>query len=279
MACIMHTPTAVSDNDFFNPFAEDNEQVWLNALCESESLPNNKRRKISAARVVSPTNTSGANEVTDCLEEDEESPATASFLHQLCQHFPCNEAVIQTALLLDPSAPGQSAKLTSLDDSVIRGNYLQKKDPKKHQEYQYALNIVLANSTTGSKCHDVVQLLVDAAPHIVSAPEPHCNGVSSLHLALQRHSKDVKLLEILLQSSQGAAAASCCCLDRHGNTPLHTACQRDVGLEVVEVLLKAHPAALFHRNRRGETPLCIAQHTLTCPDAVVDYLQQKSHPW
>jgi hypothetical protein len=204
---------------------------------------------------------------------EEATPVPQPLLHRLCQAFPTNASVIQTALILEPEAVRQPVSLPLLSTSKNSTNGNGKiwafkapalKSKATRKDYQYPINIAINN---GASC-DVIQVLAFAAPEVLIKPEG-VQGLTTLQIALLKQPKNHKLVETLLHANPAAATI----LTNHQNTLLHMACQRACPLSVVRAFYKANPRALQCRNFHGETPVTLAQRTISCPDDVLNYLQ------
>jgi hypothetical protein len=203
-------------------------------------------------------------------------------LHRLCQAFPTNASVIQTALMLEPEAARQVVSLpvlsTSKDSTCGNGKIWSFHAPAfkftktdqikktKRRDYQYPVNIAINN---GASC-EVIQILASAAPEVLVQLEG-VQGLTTVQIGLQKQPKNHKLVEILLQANPEAAAIR----TSHENTLLHLACQRACPLAMVQTIYRADPTALHHRNFHGETPMVLAQRTICCPEDVLNYLQSQ----
>lgn len=212
------------------------------------------------------------------------TPTPPPLLHRLCQAFPTNVSVIQTALMLEPEAVRQAVSLPVLSTSKDRygnGKIWSFKAPAfkstkkghmnktKRRDYQYPVNIAINN---GASC-EVIQVLASAAPEVLIKPEG-AQGLTTIQLALQKEPKNYKLMEVLLQANPAVATIPTI----HQNTLLHLACQRACPLAMVQAFYRANPKALHHRNFHGETPVILAQRTLCCPEDVLNYLQAQLRP-
>jgi hypothetical protein len=68
-------------------------------------------------------------------------------------------------------------------------------------------------------------------------------------------------------------------VDRHGNTPLHLACQSSrTSLDALRVLIRAYPEALQVQNYAGKTPLACACDYLRKSPPILEFLVQSCPP-
>ena len=179
--------------------------------------------------------------------DTEDSVACSNILHITCLYFPHDAQAIETALrACPPKAPQVPIKLPQ-------------------SEYSFPLHIALsqyASQSTGSAIASqlvVVTLLASAAPFILGSLDgPPGEEVTPLALAVSL-GLDTQIVRLLLQADSSAAS-------RVGSTddlPLHYACQvlatatSSSSLDTIPMLLQCYPAAVRHRNQRGQTPLDI----------------------
>ncbi|CAB9514917.1 expressed unknown protein [Seminavis robusta] len=208
-------------------------------------------------------------------EPEPEQAACPYLLHQLCQAFPTDKWIINTALMLEEKVADVPASIPVLVGSkVATGNHgkivaMQAKSSKKDKkkpliDFAYPVNIAINNQASS----DVVKVLANAAPQVLVQPEAP-SGLTTLQIALQKQPKNFKLIQALLQANPTSSQV----LTNRKSTPLHMACQKGCPLPIVQAIFKANPAALHQQNLHGETPLLLAERTLICPEDVANYLQ------
>lgn len=133
--------------------------------------------------------------------------------------------------------------------------------------FSYPINIALRCGTV----LEVVDILAKAGPDVLLLPDG-LNKSNSLDLALHRGYED-GIVQLLLSVNREAAKS----VDRDANTPLHTAVKvGTTSKNVFAMIYKAYPDAVRSRNFHGSTPLDLAIRSPSCPEEIVDYLQNLS---
>eukprot|EP00956_Cyclotella_meneghiniana_P025779 scaffold54458_cov36-Cyclotella_meneghiniana.AAC.4 len=101
---------------------------------------------------------------------------------------------------------------------------------------------------------------------------PAYNGGYPLHVLAMcdRGSNEnmQELLLFLLKHDKGAVSTPA----RHGDLPLHIACEEGRGLAFVKLLFDAHPDGIFFRNENGNTPV---DRAISNNTAEVDFLESQ----
>jgi len=97
----------------------------------------------------------------------------------------------------------------------------------------------------------VVQALLSAYPE--ASIMVGTSNMNPLHITCSSQHASVQVVRVLLESGMGHEASKR--QDVDGDMPLHAACRCGAPMEVLEVLLKANPAAVMERDYEGLTPL------------------------
>lgn len=79
------------------------------------------------------------------------------------------------------------------------------------------------------------------------------SNMNALHITCSSNHASVHVARILLEA--GKPDTMTMMHDVDGDTPLHTACRCGAPIEVLEVLLRANPLAVYERDLEGLTPL------------------------
>jgi hypothetical protein len=191
-----------------------------------------------------------------------ESMDSDSLLHNSCKLYPETFGVVESALQLDPQAirrpvPTVCCSIASLERSGLT----------PRETYSYPINIALKYKAS----LEIIELLVAEGPDVLSKPDgPNESG--SLGIALSLNA-EVAVIEALLAGNRACASVP----DKHANLPLHVAVRsHSPTFNMVERLYQANPSALTARNFNGETPLGVSTRSATCPEKILDFLQQRS---
>jgi len=171
-------------------------------------------------------------------------------LHEVCRKFPKNKEQVTTALEVDPEAVMRRSDALASTSS-----------------YSFPLNIALKNKASA----EVLQLLIDAAPSVVTINDGHDNS-TSLNIALRYRPQDIAVVKMLAIANSLAIAVT----DSRLNYPIHVACACGAPLEVVNLLYLLYPQASYKRNIHGETALDIATRSKKCPATVLEFLSNVS---
>jgi ankyrin repeat protein len=115
-----------------------------------------------------------------------------------------------------------------------------------HQEGRRPLHLACADDAPAV----VVQALLQANPE--AATLVGTSGMTPLHLTVASEHASVHVVRVLLQLG---GPQQCIMQDLDGDTVLHAACRSGAPKEVIEVLLRANPAAVHQRDYEGLTPL------------------------
>ena len=203
------------------------------------------------------------NEGSNRREEDIEGPMDAALLHSSCKLYHDNLAVVESALGLDPSSVRRSIPTFCSRPS----NSLWRRSGKEGK-YCYPLNIALYFQAS----LDIIRVLANAGSDVLAFNDGP-DGAGSLAIAIACHSASWPVVQLLLATNPMTASVA----DRLGNYPLHRILQTMPTEQTVTAIYEAYPEALSQRNFHGKTPLDLAVHNVTCPEAVVNALQRKSY--
>ncbi len=209
--------------------------------------------------------TKKAKESSD--DEDESFPALDA-LHHACRQSPTISA-LEEILRKDPQAASRSIRLTTTKKvySIQKGCLEDRTVP---EPYRYPLNIAISNKASA----EVIERLATAAPEILTSfdglavgKQEHSN-LTSLHILLRHRPDDTSSVDMMLLKRPSVATL----VDRHGNTPLHTAVIHSASLKTIHHLNLFNPDHIKRRNGNGCTPLQLAQSLSFCSQKVVSYL-------
>lgn len=115
-----------------------------------------------------------------------------------------------------------------------------------HEQGRRPLHVACADDAPAV----VVQALLKAYPE--ASTMVGTSGMTPLHLTCSSAHASVHVVRVLLELGK---PEQCKIRDLDGDTPLHAACRSGAPLEVLEVLLRANPAAVHERDYEGLTPL------------------------
>lgn len=115
-----------------------------------------------------------------------------------------------------------------------------------HQDGRRPLHMACADDAPAV----VVQALLKA--YAEASVMVGTSGMTPLHLTCSSAHASVHVVRVLMELGY---AQQCNIRDLDGDTPLHAACRSGAPLEVLEVLLRANPAAVHERDYEGLTPL------------------------
>jgi len=168
-----------------------------------------------------------------------------TLLHQSCRLYPTTDAVVESALRVDP-------------DAVRRPVSGEGKNT-----YGYPINVALTHGAST----EVLAMLINAGPDVL-VKKDGSDGSGSLGVALAAK-WDLNVIGLLLGANRECASVA----DRRGNYPLHVAVSAGIPLETVKRVLVAYPQAQEMRNFHSQTPLEIAQRSTRVGEDVVGFLQ------
>ncbi len=98
----------------------------------------------------------------------------------------------------------------------------------------------------------VIQALMKAYPE--ASLEVGTSNMNPLHITCSSHHASPQVVQVLLETS-GLGRQMSSMRDVDGDTPLHAACRCGAPMEVLQLLLQAHPSAVNERDYEGLTPL------------------------
>lgn len=182
---------------------------------------------------------------------------TDSLLHEACRLFPNSDAVVETALRVDPDAIRRSVVFTNDHD----GDSHQKTNSSK---YGYPINLALTHGAN----EKILKLLAQSGSDVLALKDG-TNGGASLGIALASKQCNLVIVDLLLTANKMCARIS----DRRGNYPLHVAVSYGISVDIVMRLYAAYPEAQGMRNFHSQTPLDIAIQSTRCPEEVIDFLR------
>lgn len=168
-----------------------------------------------------------------------------TLLHQSCRLYPTTNAVVESALRVDP-------------DAVRRPVSGEGKN-----SYGYPINVALSHRASV----EVLAMLVNAGPDVL-VKKDGSEGSGSLGIALAAN-WDLNVIDLLLNANRECASVA----DRRGNYPLHIAVSAGLPLTTVKRVLIAYPQAQEMRNFHSQTPLEIAQRSMRVGEDVLGFLQ------
>jgi hypothetical protein len=182
---------------------------------------------------------------------------TESLLHQSCRLYPTTDAVVESALRIDPDAVRRAvATAVEQGDSKKPGNV-----------YGYPINVALTHGgSTG-----VLKMLAEAGPEVLIQKDG-TDGSGSLGIALSTKCP-LEVVNLLVQANPNCARVA----DRRGNYPLHIAVSQGLSLSIVRRIFAVYPKAQEMRNFHSNTPLDIAQRSTRCPEEVMNFLQSSAY--
>jgi hypothetical protein len=184
-------------------------------------------------------------------------------LHQACVDAKQNGKLIETVVRKQPLLASVPAKaITSKSIYDFQTSRLERKSVTS--TYRYPLNIAIQHDADVT----TIEALLRAAPFVVTTPDGGVARECSLHVLLRHKTHDLQSIDLCLLQTPNAVS----CIDRHANTPLHTACAKHASIDVIRHLTVMYPEALGLRNFHGYTPLEIAQRSQHTTDEVLDYL-------
>lgn len=240
----------------------------------SETAAGSKRvfRRDDTGTPPVPTATSSSSTTTP-----QSTMSVDSLLHNSCKLYPTNLDIVRSALFFDPEAIRRQVHLAPKHDASQQQQQQQQqpqaeppaKKPKlANKDCVYPINIAI--------CHDankaVLELLAKAGPDVLVQKDGPWEA-SSLDIALQAEC-DMGILKTLLSANPQQVQVC----DRKNGYPLHTAVSRpSVSLDVVKLVYKAYPEALHKPNVRGDTPVQVAEHNISCDEEIVNYLQEQAY--
>jgi Ankyrin repeats (many copies) len=173
-----------------------------------------------------------------------------TLLHQSCRLYPTTNAVVESALRVDP-------------DAVRRPVATSTGSGQSKNMYGYPINVALTHGAS----IEVLKMLVEAGPDVL-VKKDGTDGSGSLGIALTAK-WDMPVVDLLLSANQECASVA----DRRGNYPLHFAVSSGSSLAIVKRVLMAYPQAQEMRNFHSQTPLEIAQRSTRVGEDVVGFLQ------
>lgn len=252
-----------STNPFMRTLSQSNSQAFASTKSSNPFIQQMGAKETKAMKsplfVFERDNKEGSNHKGEEIEE----PMDASLLHSSCKLYHDNLAVVESALGLDPSSVRRSIPTFCSRPS----NSLWKRSGKEGK-YCYPLNIALYFQSS----LDIIRLLANSGPDVLAFNDGP-DGAGSLAIAIACHSASWPVVQLLLAVNPRTASVA----DRHGNYPLHRILQTMPTEQTVTAIYEAYPEALVERNFHGKTPLDLAVHNVTCPEAVVNALQRKSY--
>jgi hypothetical protein len=191
--------------------------------------------------------TVGSTMLTGQHQYDQASIGTnvETLLHQSCRLYPTTNAVVESALRVDP-------------DAVRRPVSGEGKN-----SYGYPINVALSHRASV----EVLAMLVNAGPDVL-VKKDGSEGSGSLGIALAAN-WDLNVIDLLLNANRECASVA----DRRGNYPLHIAVSAGLPLTTVKRVLIAYPQAQEMRNFHSQTPLEIAQRSMRVGEDVLGFLQ------
>lgn len=173
-------------------------------------------------------------------------------LHKACMKRGAEAEVIAAILKIDKNLARISHQIYQVKNVYDCPSY-QTREAKVKEKYCYPLNIAIRNQIQFA----AIELLVKAAPQVAAMPDGAMKE-GSLSILLKHNPDDTQLADLLLLSNPTCATL----LDKHGNSPLHIACQFGASLPTVKHICILHPQALKMRNRFGLTPIEVAQRSI-----------------
>ena len=182
---------------------------------------------------------------------------TESLLHQSCRLYPTTDAVVESALRIDPDAVRRAVAT-----AVEQGN-----SQKPGNVYGYPINVALTHG--GSM--GVLKMLAEAGPDVLIQKDG-TDGSGSLGIALSIKCP-LEVVNLLVQANPNCARVA----DRRGNYPLHIAVSQGLSLAIVRRIVALYPKAQEMRNFHSNTPLDIAQRSTRCPEEVMNFLQSSAY--
>jgi hypothetical protein len=180
-----------------------------------------------------------------------------SLLHQSCRLYPTTDAVVESALRIDPAAVRRTVP-TTVDHGAAN---------KATNIYGYPINVALCHGASMG----VLRMLVEAGPDVLTQKDGS-NGAGSLGIALAAKC-NLDMLNLLIQANPSCALVA----DRRGNYPLHVAVSQGLSLDIVRRIYMGYPKAQEMRNFHSDTPLDIAQRSTRCSEEVINFLQSSAY--
>jgi hypothetical protein len=180
-----------------------------------------------------------------------------SLLHQSCRLYPTTDAVVESALRIDPAAVRRTVP-TTVDQGATN---------KSTNTYGYPINVALSHGASMG----VLRMLAEAGPDVLTQKDG-TNGSGSLGIALAAKC-NLEMINLLIQANPNCALVA----DRRGNYPLHVAVSQGLSLDIVKRIHYGYPKAQEMRNFHSDTPLDIAQRSTRCPEEVINFLQSSAY--
>jgi hypothetical protein len=206
----------------------------------------------------------GASTTATAVASNNDQIETTSLLHQSCRLYPTNEAVVESALGIDPDAVRRAVPVAS-DAAATTGINSNSNHNKQHTEiYAYPINIAMIHSAS----MPVLKLLVQAGPDVLCQKDG-TEAAGSLAICLTQK-PSLEVVQLLLSTNHAACARV---TDRRANFPLHIAVSTGASLEIVKKIYSSYPTALSKQNFHSESPLDIAQRSTRCSETVMNFLQ------
>lgn len=184
-------------------------------------------------------------------------------------HYACadgNAVDIANLLEQDPIHATRPVHITRTKSVYNFGTF--KMESREVQEsYKYALNLAIrAKVNSGA-----LGLLADAAPGVLTERDGDAAECPLSVLLKTCPEDDETAAKFILRNPLCVRVT-----DRNGNLPLHIACQYGVSLDTIRHLVILYPAALFLRNRFGDSPVSLAQRSIhACSEQIALYLWEK----
>jgi ankyrin repeat protein len=129
----------------------------------------------------------------------------------------------------------------------------------------------------------VIQSLLKAFPE--ASIQVTSSNMTPLHVTCSSSHASVHVIRVLLELG---VPQQCSMRDLDGDTPLHAACRCGASIEVLEVLLLAHPEAVHQRDYEGLTPLLrlwvrttviLGEDVLECVSDAADLTGELGEAW
>jgi hypothetical protein len=190
-------------------------------------------------------------------ESPTEEASMESLLHQSCRLYPTTDAIVESALRMDPDAV-RRAVATTVDASSTK---------KSANVYGYPINVALTHGASLG----VLKMLAAAGPDVMLRKDG-TDGSGSLGIALSAKC-NIDVVNLLIRANSECVKVA----DRRGNYPLHVAVSQGLSLDIVKRVYLGYPKAQEMRNFHSNTPLDIAQRSTRCPEEVMNFLQTSAY--
>ncbi|KAL3923307.1 MAG: hypothetical protein SGILL_001728, partial [Bacillariaceae sp.] len=151
---------------------------------------------------------------TKSEETSDDNMEVENLLHQSCRLYPTTDAIVESALRMDPEAV-RRAVATAVEKSPTK---------KATNVYGYPINVALTHGASMG----VLKMLAAAGPDVLLQKDG-TDGSGSLGIALAAKC-DLEVVNLLIQANSQCVQVA----DRRGNYPLHVAISLGLSFDIVK---------------------------------------------